>query len=124
MSSISTPVSAPVITSSIALPRAKAGDRASRTTDVTQATPSASAPAATQQPPGPDALQKLVDTMQTKAKSAGSDLQFSIDQESGRSIVRVTERSSKDVIWQFPSEEALQVTKELDRFQSMLSRKA
>lgn len=62
--------------------------------------------------------------MQTRAKSVGSDLQFTVDQESGKSIVKVTERSSKDVIWQFPSEEALQVTKQLDRFQSMLSRKA
>lgn len=124
MSSLSTPTSAPVIAGGYALPSAQASGRASRTTEATQATTRATVPVPTQQPPGPDALQKLVDTMQTKAKSAGSDLQFSIDQDSGRSIVKVTERSSKDVIWQFPSEQALQVTKELDRFQSMLSRKA
>lgn len=70
--------------------------------------------------PTPEELQKLVSDMQRKVNAVASDLQFSVDDESGKSIVKVMERSSKDVIWQFPSEEALHVTRELDRFQQGL----
>jgi flagellar protein FlaG len=62
--------------------------------------------------------------MQAKVSGATSALEFSVDQDSGKAIVKVTERSTKQVIWQFPSEEALQVTKELDRYRgALLSRK-
>jgi flagellar protein FlaG len=75
--------------------------------------------------PGADELKGLVKEMQAKVNGATSALEFSVDQDSGKSIVKVTERSTKQVIWQFPSEQALQVTKELDRYQgSLLSRKA
>ena len=86
-----------------------------------------SATATTELPvrPGADELKSLVKEMQTKVNGATSALEFSVDQDSGKSIVKVTERSTKQVIWQFPSEQALQVTKELDRYQgSLLSRKA
>jgi flagellar protein FlaG len=73
--------------------------------------------------PGPEELSKLVATMQSRVSHLSSDLEFSVDDDSGKSIIKVTERATKDVIWQFPSEQALQVTRELDRFQSMLSRK-
>lgn len=66
--------------------------------------------------PSQDELKKLVSAMQSKVAQTGSDLEFSVDKESGKSVVKVMERSSKQVIWQFPSEQALQVTKELDRF--------
>ena len=114
---IGTPPSAPVSVSTL-------GGVSGRTPKSPAAEALTPARASAQPPPGQDALLKMVDAMQSRAKSVGSDLQFTVDQESGKSIVKVTERSSKDVIWQFPSEEALQVTKQLDRFQSMLSRKA
>jgi flagellar protein FlaG len=66
--------------------------------------------------PSQEELKKLVSTMQAKVAQTASDLQFSIDKESGKSVVKVTERASNQVIWQFPSEQALQVTKELDRY--------
>jgi len=66
--------------------------------------------------PSQEELKKLVNAMQAKVAQTASDLQFSIDKESGKSVVKVTERASKEVIWQFPSEQALQVTKELDRY--------
>jgi flagellar protein FlaG len=66
--------------------------------------------------PGQEELKKLVSEMQSKVAQTASDLEFSIDKESGKSIVKVTERASKQVIWQFPSEQALQVTRELDRY--------
>jgi flagellar protein FlaG len=62
-----------------------------------------------------DALQKIVAEMQTQLAGANSDLEFSVDKDSGRSVVKVTERATKEVVWQFPSDQALQVSKELGR---------
>jgi flagellar protein FlaG len=65
---------------------------------------------------GADELKKLVVDMQTKLSGARSNLEFSVDNDTGRSVVKVTERTTNEVIWQFPSEQALQVSKELDRY--------
>jgi len=64
--------------------------------------------------------------MQHKVDAISSDLQFSVDKETGKDIVKVTDRSSRQVVWQFPSEEALNVTKALDRYQKglLLNRQA
>ncbi len=65
-------------------------------------------------------LEKLVVEMQTKVSGYSPELQFSVDQDSGKTIVRMTDKTTKDVLWQFPSEDALQMAKELDRYQQGL----
>lgn len=57
-------------------------------------------------------LQKFVETVR-------SDIQFSVDDESGRNIVKVVDKQTKDVLMQFPSEEALAISKSLDKFQGL-----
>lgn len=76
--------------------------------------------------PSTDDLKRLVRDMQHKVDAISSDLQFSVDKETGKDIVKVTDRSSRQVVWQFPSEEALNVTKALDRYQKglLLNRQA
>jgi flagellar protein FlaG len=49
-----------------------------------------------------------------------SNLQFSVDQDSGQTIVRVVETETKDVIRQIPNEEALAIAKSLGKFQGLL----
>lgn len=66
-------------------------------------------------PIGAEALKKLVSDMQARLAGSGSSLEFSVDPSTGRSVVTVTERSTNQVIWQFPSEQALQVSKALER---------
>lgn len=76
--------------------------------------------------PSTEDLKRLVRDMQQKVETISSDLQFSVDKETGKDIVKVTDRSSRQVVWQFPSEEALNVTKALDRYQKglLLNRQA
>ncbi len=64
--------------------------------------------------------------MQRKVSARSSDLQFTIDQDSGKTVVKVTDSATRQVVWQFPSEEAMHVSKELGRFQkgALVSRKA
>ena len=50
------------------------------------------------------------------------NLQFSMDESSGRTVVRVVDTSTKEVIRQIPSEEVLQMAQELDRMQGLLLR--
>ncbi len=82
--------------------------------------------ASTAQPPAAGQLSKLVSDMQKKVASYSPELQFSIDQHSGTDIVTMTDKSTNTVIWQFPSEVALQVAKELDQYRQglVINRKA
>jgi len=71
-------------------------------------------------------LQRISDDLQRRVSGVAPELQFSVDQGSGRSMIKVTDRLTSEVIRQIPSEEALQINKGLDRFQQglLLNRKA
>jgi flagellar protein FlaG len=76
--------------------------------------------------PTSDELSLLVAKMQSKVAATSPELHFSVDHDSGKSIVKVTDQTTKEVIWQFPSESALRISKEMDNFQKgmLLNRKA
>jgi len=65
----------------------------------------------------PDVLNQLVSDMQSKVPVAAKELQFSVDQDSGKQILTLTNNVTKEVLWQVPSEVALRISKEQDRFQ-------
>lgn len=62
------------------------------------------------------ATQKLQDFV----SNLRGDIQFSVDEDSGQTIVKVIDRSTKDVLMQLPSKEALEIAKALDKFQGLL----
>ena len=70
--------------------------------------------------PAPEELKTIVNDLQRTMNARASDLQFSIDEGSGKTIVRMTDRSTKDIVWQFPSEEALQISRDMENFQQGL----
>lgn len=76
--------------------------------------------------PNSDGLSKLLSDLQSRVPEAAKELQFSVDQESGKSIVTLTDRATKEVLWQIPSEVALRISKELDQFTkgSLVNQKA
>lgn len=65
-----------------------------------------------------DALKSINKTIQTLAQN----VEFSIDEESDRAIVKVVDRETKEVIRQMPTKEALEIAKALDRVQGLLIR--
>jgi flagellar protein FlaG len=67
--------------------------------------------------PSSDELKKLVSDMQSKVPEVSKELQFSVDQDSGKPVVTLTDRATKEVLWQLPSEVALRISRELDQFQ-------
>jgi flagellar protein FlaG len=65
-----------------------------------------------------EALKSINNTIQTLAQN----VEFSIDEDSDRAIVKVIDRETKEVIRQMPTKEALEIAKALDRVQGLLIR--
>jgi flagellar protein FlaG len=78
-------------------------------------------PAGQQQQPTRAEVQKAVDEMRKSlSQTQASNLQFSVDDETGQTIVRVTDVQTGELIRQIPSEEMVALAKALDRMQGML----
>ncbi len=70
----------------------------------------------------PEELKSAVEKIQAFVNVSTSDLNFSIDDASGGTVIKVIDRSTKEVIRQIPSEEMLEMSKALDRLQGLLVR--
>jgi flagellar protein FlaG len=58
--------------------------------------------------------------VQSFVEQRTSELQFSIDEGSGVQVVRVLDRSTKEVIRQIPSQEVLEIAQALEKLQGIL----
>ena len=67
-----------------------------------------------------DRLQSAVSDMQDFVQSVRRDINFQLDDTSGRVVINVTEATSGDVIRQIPSEEALRLAENLSEVRSLL----
>jgi flagellar protein FlaG len=65
-------------------------------------------------------LETAVTDIQDFVQSVSRDINFQLDDSSGRVVINVTERSSGDVIRQIPSEEALRLAENLSEIRSLL----
>jgi flagellar protein FlaG len=65
-------------------------------------------------------LQEGVKDLNQFVKPYNTSLAFSVDEESGRLVVKVTDDETKEVIRQIPSEEALELAKALDKLKGLL----
>lgn len=65
-----------------------------------------------------DAIKKLNETV----KLYKGDLQFSVDEDTQMQIVKVVDRSSKELIRQIPSPEVVRIAKAIDEFSSLFIR--
>lgn len=72
-----------------------------------------SAPSATQVHQAMDALQKAV-------APHAQELTFSVDKETGISVIKITDTTTDTVVRQIPSKEALEMAKDLEKSQGLL----
>ncbi len=74
------------------------------------------------EPPEPSAkeLQEALDIIEQAVRTATDELNFSIDEESGRTVIKVIDKTTDEVIRQFPSKEALDIARALDKLQGLL----
>lgn len=65
-------------------------------------------------------VEKAVEAVQKFTQPIASNLQFTIDEDTGIRVIKVIDTSTKEVIRQMPSEEMLQIAQALDRLQGLL----
>ena len=65
-------------------------------------------------------LDKAVETINQFLKPIASSLQFSVDEDSGRTVVKVIDTDNNSVLRQFPSKQALAISSELGKLQGLL----
>lgn len=97
--------------------------------DASQAAKPAAAPvetaAAVQQPdtiPSMRALENAVKDLNKAMQAQSQSLEFSIDTDTDRTIVKVVDQQTKEVLRQIPSEEVLQISKALSQVTGLLIR--
>lgn len=81
--------------------------------------------AAVQQPDPVESVAQLTQAVKSINKALreqSQNLEFSVDGESERTIVKVVDLQTQTVIRQMPSKEALEIAKALDKLQSLLFR--
>jgi flagellar protein FlaG len=102
---------------SVALSRAKPSDTASiaKSAESVRGNPVPT--------PSTDELSKAIEQIKQVIEPVARNLQFSIDGESGRTVVRVVDTQTKEVIRQIPSAEILAIDRALSKLQGLLLHK-
>jgi flagellar protein FlaG len=107
-------------TPSGALPAAVAGKEQVLQTE--QATPVDTNNAVKKTTPEPslDQVTQAVQNINKSLQTLSQDLVFSVDADSKRTIIKVVDQKTKEVIRQIPSTEALEIAKALDTVKGLL----
>lgn len=70
--------------------------------------------------PSQDELKQAIDNINKSLQAQRQDLVFSVDTDSKRTIVKVVDQKTNEVIRQIPTPEALEISKALDSVQGLL----
>lgn len=68
----------------------------------------------------PDEVRKSVEAMNDFVRTINSDLKFSVDEDTGKTVVKVVDQATDQVIRQIPAEEVLAIAKALDKLKGLL----
>lgn len=102
-----------------AQPSASQSVRQENTVEV-RATPSVTETAAPQQEMSPEEMQAVVDKLNEFMHDGQRNLSFSVDTDTDETVVKVMNTETQEVIRQFPSEEALKLTKHIDGMMGLI----
>lgn len=69
-----------------------------------------------------DSLRHATEKINQTIRMMNSNLQFTVDEDTGMDVVKVVDTETKEVIRQIPSEETLAIAKALDQLQGLLVR--
>jgi flagellar protein FlaG len=74
----------------------------------------------TEPPPSAEAIRQAARQINEFLKSSAAAIEFSVDSQSDKVIVRIVDPQTKEVIRQLPSEEMIAISKSIDRMTSLL----
>ena len=72
--------------------------------------------------PAPTEVEAALKTLNEFTAMVAQDVSFSLDEESGKTIVKVVDTATQEVLRQFPSAEALSIARSIDKMQGLLIR--
>lgn len=67
-------------------------------------------------------LNRSIEAINRFLKPISGDIQFSTDEDNGKTVVKIVDTQSGTVLRQIPTKEALAIAKELDKLQGLLVR--
>lgn len=86
-----------------------------------QAEPKSAAPQLAQKPePSLEEVKQAVNAMQQIVQAKADNLTFAVDQDAGKTIVRLMDKQSGEVILQIPSKEMIAIAAQIDKVAGML----
>lgn len=65
-------------------------------------------------------VMKAVSSIKARLEPVGGGLEFNVDQASGRTVVRVVDLETNQIIRQIPSEEMVELARVLERLEGLL----
>jgi flagellar protein FlaG len=65
-------------------------------------------------------IQSAINKIQQSVPLAQQNMQFSVDDETGKTVVSITDKDSGELIRQVPSEELMEIAKNIGRMQGLL----
>ena len=65
-------------------------------------------------------LEDAVSAINAFLKPISNNLEFSVDEGSGKTVVKLVDMETNTVLRQYPTKEALAIAKDIDRFQGLL----
>jgi flagellar protein FlaG len=77
---------------------------------------------ATTEPRSAEQVKQAVSDINKAMESLSRGVEFSLDEDTHRTVVKVIDQQTKEVLRQMPSEEALAIAKALDKLQGLLIR--
>jgi flagellar protein FlaG len=72
--------------------------------------------------PSSEQVAQAVKDINKAMQALSQDLEFSIDESSARTVVKVVDQTTREIIRQMPTKEALEIAEALDRVQGLLIR--
>jgi len=69
--------------------------------------------------PSRNEVEESVDTLNQFIKSLNNPMLFSIDDDTGKTVVKIVDSTTQEVIKQIPSEEILSIAKALDKLKGL-----
>ena len=73
-------------------------------------------------PPAESEVKRSIEVINQFLKRSANDIEFSIDQDSGKTLVKIIDTATHTVLRQFPSEQAVEIARDLDKLQGLLVR--
>ncbi|MBA3756254.1 MAG: flagellar protein FlaG [Nitrosomonas sp.] len=75
---------------------------------------------ASNKPESEEQVKQAIQKIQGAVDNLAHNLRFSIDEDTGRTIIKVMDAHTEEVIRQIPTEEAIEIARTLDKVQGLL----